>query len=169
LEDDWELFEGDNDGRLKIVLMAVMLLGDFFGRLRGEEIVRIDLGAMRQNWNESMEHTDAPHVPLMLTGQFKEEIGEKLFCQPLAIKSKSGLMICPWMFRLIKAYSVLGVMEGPLFQKAGKVQGTIWRAQIGDLDPMFHVILNWVQIMWPSVIPDLVDVEGEYSAFRLSR
>jgi hypothetical protein len=52
----------------------------------------------------------------------KGEIGEKLFCQePLAIKSKSGLKICLWMFRLIEAYSVAGVMEGPMFWKVGKV------------------------------------------------
>jgi hypothetical protein len=41
---------------------------------------------------------------------------------------------------------------------------------IGDLDPIFHVILNRVQTMWPSVIPDSsVDFEGEYSVFRSIR
>jgi hypothetical protein len=60
LEDDWELFEGDNDGRLKMVLRAVTLLGGFSSRLKGEEIIQMDLGAMRKHWNESMEHPDAP-------------------------------------------------------------------------------------------------------------
>jgi hypothetical protein len=162
-------FEGDNDGRLKTVLTAAMLMGGFAGGLRGEEIVRMDLGAMRKHWNESMEHPDAPHVPLMLAGRFKREIGEKLFCQPLAIESKLGLKIRLWMFCLIESFNISGVTEGPVFRKAGKVRGTIGRAQIGDLDPMFHCLLKRVQTMWPSVIPDSVDVEGEYSVFRSIR
>jgi hypothetical protein len=169
LEADWELFDGDVDGRLRTALTAVMLIGGFTGALRGEEIVRMDLGAMRKHWNESMEHPDAPHVPLMLAGRFKREIGEKLFCQPLALVSKSGLQIRLWMFRLIEAYGNVGIVNGPVFRKAGKTPGTIRRAQVGDLDPMFHAILKRVQLRWPSVIPDSVNVEGETSAFRSIR
>jgi hypothetical protein len=169
LESDWELFEGDEHGQLKTALTAVSLIGGFAAGLRGEEIVRMDLGAIRKHWNESMEHPDAPHVPLMLAGRFKREIGEKLFCQPLALESKSGLKIRLWMFRLIGAYDKLKVVDGPVFRTAGKVQGTIRRAQIGDLDPMLHAVLKRVQLQWPSVIPDSVDVENEYSMFRSIR
>jgi hypothetical protein len=83
LEDDWELFEGDNDGRLKTALTATMMLRGFTGGLRGEEIVRMYLGVMRKHWNKSMENLDSPHVPLMLAGHFKREISEKLsFANP---------------------------------------------------------------------------------------
>jgi hypothetical protein len=128
LESDWELFEGDVHGRLKMI-------GGFAAGLRGEEIVRTDLRAIQKHWNELMEHPDAPHVPLMLAGRFKREIGEKLFCQPLALESMSGLQIRLWMFRLIGAYNALQVTEGPVFQMAGKTAGSIKRAQIGHLDP----------------------------------
>jgi hypothetical protein len=115
LEGDWDIFNGDAHGKLKTALTAVSLVGGFTAGLRGEEIVRMDLGAMRKHWNESMEHPDAPHVPLMLAGRFKREIGEKLFCQPLALESKSGLKIRLWMYRLIEAYDVMQVVEGPVF------------------------------------------------------
>jgi hypothetical protein len=86
LENDWDLFKGDEHGRLKTALTAVSMIEGFAAGLRGEEIVRMDLGAIRKHWNESMDHPDAPHVPLMLAGQFKRKIGEKLFCQPLALE-----------------------------------------------------------------------------------
>jgi hypothetical protein len=69
LESDWELFEGDVHGRLKTALTVVSLVGGFAAGLRGEEIVRMDLlGAIQKHWNESMDHPDAPHAPLMLVG-----------------------------------------------------------------------------------------------------
>jgi hypothetical protein len=93
LEDDWTVFKDDKEGRLRTALTAVLMINGFAAALRGEEIVRMDLGAIRKHWDEAMEHPDAPHVPLMLAGRFKREIGEKLFCQPLAPESKSGLKI----------------------------------------------------------------------------
>jgi hypothetical protein len=155
---DWR----DADGRLKMALTAVSMMCGFAAGLRGEEIVRMGLGAIRKDWNESME----PHVPLMLVGHFKQEIGEKLFCQPLALKSKSGLQIRLWMFWLIGAYNALKVVDGSVFWMAGKMQGMIKRAHISDLDPMIHAVLKQVQlVMWLSVIPDSVDIESEYSMF----
>jgi hypothetical protein len=91
LEDDWMNFEGDLEGKLKMALMSVRLIGGFTAALHGEEIVQMDLGMIRKHWDKAMSHPDAPHVTMMLAGQFKREIGEKLFCQPLAMESKSGL------------------------------------------------------------------------------
>jgi hypothetical protein len=93
LEDDWAIFKGDKEGRLKTALTAMMMIDGFAATLRGEEKVCMDLGAIRKHWDEAMEHPDAPHVPLMLAGRFKSEVGEKLFCQPLAPESKLGLKI----------------------------------------------------------------------------
>jgi hypothetical protein len=169
LENDWELFEGDAHGKLKTALTAVSVIGGFAAVLRGEEIVRMDLGAIRKHWNESMEHPDAPHVPLMLAGRFKREVGEKLFCQPLALESKSGLKIWLWMFWLIGSYDALKIVDRPVFRTAGKGPGTIRRAQIADLDPMMHAVLKRVQLSRPNVIPDSVDVKSEYSMFRSVR
>ena len=80
----------DTRGKSTTGLMACMLLAGWFAALRGEEIVRIDMGQMRQHWVESTEHEGAPHIPLMLSGRFKREIGEKVFCQPLAMDQDQG-------------------------------------------------------------------------------
>jgi hypothetical protein len=71
----------------------VMMIDGLAAALRGEEIVRMDLGAIQKHRDEAMEHLDAPHVSLMLVGRFKHKFGEKLFCQPLVPASKSGLNI----------------------------------------------------------------------------
>jgi hypothetical protein len=169
LEQDWEFFEGDSEGKLKTALTAVMLVHGFGAGLRGEEIVRMDLGAIRKYWEEAMDHPEAPHVPLMLAGRFKREVGEKLFCQPLAVKSKSGLEYRLWLHRLILTYDIMGIRAGPVFRTAGKQVGGIRRAQMGDLDPMFHALLLRVQMLWPNVVPDSVDVVQETSVFRSLR
>jgi hypothetical protein len=91
LEEDWEVFEKDPEGRLRAAATATMLITGFFGALRGEEIVRADLGAIRKYWDEAVACAGAEHIPLMLAGRFKREVGEKLFCQPLAATTKSGV------------------------------------------------------------------------------
>jgi hypothetical protein len=63
----------------------------------------------------------------------------------------------------------MGIVDGHVFQKVGKTSGTIRRAQISDLNPMFHAILKRVQLLWPSVILDSVKVEKDMSMFRLIR
>jgi hypothetical protein len=86
VEEDWELFANDLEGRRQTALTSVAIMAGFFAVLRGDEIVRIDIGNIRKYWGESLNYPEAPHVPLMLTCHFKREVGEKLFCQPLACK-----------------------------------------------------------------------------------
>jgi hypothetical protein len=88
LDEDWRLFEKDPEGQLRegqwrAAATAIMMISGFFGALRGEEVVRADLGAIRKYWDEAVAWEGAEHIPLMLAGRFKREIGEKLFCQPL--------------------------------------------------------------------------------------
>jgi hypothetical protein len=58
-----------------------MVITGCFAALRGEEIVRIDVGSMREHWEEAMGYKDGKHVPLMMAGRFKRETREKLFCE----------------------------------------------------------------------------------------
>lgn len=46
LEDDWELYEHDLEGRLKTQLLACAIISDYFCGLCGKEITHVDLGAM---------------------------------------------------------------------------------------------------------------------------
>jgi hypothetical protein len=81
-----------------------MLISGFFAALRGEEIVRADLGAIRKHWDEAVAWKDADHVPLMLTGRFKREIREKLVYQPLAATTKLVVDMRRWFHRAILTF-----------------------------------------------------------------
>jgi hypothetical protein len=106
----------------------------------------------------------------MLAGRFKREIGEKLFCQPLAMESTSKVKIALWFFhRTLGVLVNMGIVSGPIFRVPGKKPGSYKRATIGDLDPALHWILKRVQDRWPSVIPNTVNVAEEYSMFRSLR
>jgi hypothetical protein len=164
LEDDWVTFEKDDEGRLKAANLACMLITGFFAALRGEEIIRADVGAIRKYWDEAIGWPGAEHVPLMLAGRFKRETGEKLFCQPLAAKTKSGIDIRRWFHRYLMMLEKAGIKSGPMFR--GK-KGS--RASTAELDILLHRILERVQKKWPSLIPDTVNVKEEFSVYRSLR
>jgi hypothetical protein len=72
--------------RLQTALMAMIMVAGFSGGLRGEELPKLELGAIRKHWEEAIHHK-TPHVPLVLAGCFKMTDGEKLFFLPLACHS----------------------------------------------------------------------------------
>jgi hypothetical protein len=60
LDEDWKVFVKDIQGQRQTCLTAVTLIGGFFAALRrGEEIVWMDLGSMRENWKEAMAYPEA--------------------------------------------------------------------------------------------------------------
>ena len=164
LEGDWTSMALDPTGQIQAGLTACVLIAGFFGALRGEEIVRVDAGAMLSHWDESVAFTEAPHIPLMLVGRFKREIGEKVFTQPLAMESKSGVTIMIWFFRTIDLLNRNGQAVGPLFKNEKNK-----RASVAELDLMVHAVLKRVQAKWPNLIPDHVKVADEYSSLRSFR
>jgi hypothetical protein len=100
----------------------------------------------------------------MLAGRFKRETGEKLFCQPLAAKSASGVDIRMWFHRCLSTLEKAGVKSGPMFRGRKGL-----RASTAELDILLHRILERAQKKWPSVIPDTVNVKEEYSVYRSLR
>ena len=119
LEEDWERFGSDWNMKLQ-ALMAMVFVGGFLGALQGEELPKMELGAIRKYWDEAVHHPSTPHVPMVLSGRFKTTEGERLFFLPLACRSSSGIEIRSWMQRLLDAYSALGVHSGPVFRVAHK-------------------------------------------------
>jgi hypothetical protein len=164
LEEDWIGFTSDAYGQGQTGLTACLMISGFFGALRGEEIVRIDAGAMIKHWDESISYPEAPHVPLMLVGRFKREIGKKVFTQPLALSSASGVNIKDWYLRTLTLLHAKGRGSGPLFQNVKNK-----RASVAELDIMLHSVLHRVQKRWPNLIPDHVAVREEYSSLRSFR
>ena len=171
LEEDWSVYSSVDDigGKSKTALVATMLLAGWFAALRGEEIVRVDVGQMRKHWMESTMHDEAPHIPLMLTGRFKREVGEKVFCQPLAIESKSGAKICEWFWRSLEMLSAQNITSGPMFRVKGKEKGSFKRATTADLNPNFIDLLERVKKRWSNVFGEQVNIRKEFSIGRSLR
>jgi hypothetical protein len=170
LDEDWDAYANDPDGKLQTALTGFCLTSGFSAGLRGEELPRLDLGAMRKNWREAVHHARYPHVPYVLIGRFKNVTGEKEFFQPVVCKTASGVDNVKWAHRVIEAYAAMGVTAGPVFRVAGKAPGSkVVRSKMGDLDPPFHDILKRVQERWPHVIHASVNVEEEYSVRRSLR
>jgi hypothetical protein len=83
LESKWIIFKGDIVGMKKVSTTACILISGYYAALQGEDVNRVDVGAMRKYWTEAVTHVNHPHIPLMLAGMFKKEVGQKLFCQLL--------------------------------------------------------------------------------------
>ena len=143
---------------------ACIIFSGYYGCLRGEEIGKSDLGAMRKYWKEAMEHLEYRHVPLILAGRFKGETGIKRFCQPLCAVTQNGRELGKWFGRYIGCLQSFGVTTGPLFRNE---KGS--RMGVAELDLHFHWVLTEVQRRFPNVIPDSVKVTDSYSTYRSLR
>lgn len=137
-----------------MALTGAMLVSGFAGGLRGEELLpQIDVGFMIKHWSEGEDHPrHQKHVPLVLVGRFKNLVGEKLFFQPLAETTDSGIQIKAWLKRALGCYEKAKVFTGPMFRTVTK-KGAIKKATIGDLDILFHDILRQVQTRFPAILP----------------
>ena len=168
LEESWSGSALTENERLEVALTGAMLVVGFTAGLRGEEIPQVDLGAMFKHWSEGDEHPRQKHVPLVLVGRFKQTVGEKLYFQPLAQITNSGIQVRSWVGRALVLYKKAKIGTGPMFRSIGK-NGSIKKATIGDLDLLLHDILRQVQARYPEIIPASVKVEDEYSARRSLR
>ena len=96
-EDMWMGAEGDDYARMRATRVECVIIIGYFAALRGEKIGKADLGAMIKYWDKGMGHPDHPHVLLMLSGRFKGETREKIFCQPLEHVRDRGYNISFWL------------------------------------------------------------------------
>ena len=119
---------------------------------------------MRQDWEEAIKYAGAPHIPLCLLGQFKRQVGDKIFLQPLCTITEDGFRIGSWFKRAIVALERLNITKGLLFSndKGG-------RASIAEMDALLYSVLEKVQLKFPSILPDSVTIEEEFSVYRSLR
>jgi hypothetical protein len=173
LEEDWKTFENNSVGRLKTALTGVLITAGLGGGMRGEEIIRIHTGIIRKHWSDALSHPDKPHVPLGMSGRFKRQVGVKVYVQPLAIESVSGLKFRLWMHRALQEHGKAGTFNGPIFRvedrkkRNGEIGERAYkRAKVRDLDNVFRPLLVRVQNRHPETIGPDVNVEEEYIASR---
>ena len=164
LEDEWKTPKLTLERKRKISLTACLLISGYFGSLRGEEINRIHLGLIRRDWEEAVVYAGAPHVPLCLLGQFKRQVGEKTFLQPLCTITEDGFQIGSWFQRALVTLNRLNVTKGLLFSN-----GKGGRASIAEMDVLLYSVLERVQLKFPSILPDSVIIEDEFSVYRSLR
>jgi hypothetical protein len=164
LEEWWTIFEKDLIGQDRVASTACILIAGYHGGLRGEEINRVHAGGMLFYWKEATEGKDI-HIPLMLSGRFKKEVGEKYFCQPLAPITDSGRNLAIWFERKLDSLMKQSLCSGPMFKSmsAGK------KMSISEMDELFHGILLEVQRRYPKILPDSVKITEEFSTFRSLR
>jgi hypothetical protein len=166
LEEDWKLVSKlPAAQRLKVALQGVLYSSGFASGLRGEELPRIEIGPILRHWQESVHHPRICHVTLFLQGRFKRQVGEKMFVQPLAYKTQSGIPVGKWMQRALRTYRELNIHAGPMFRRN---KGNA-RARVSDLDFLFWDVLVRVQDKFPHIIAPTVIVHEEYSVMRSLR
>jgi hypothetical protein len=170
LEEDWRTFEKDPIGRLKTALTGFMIVAGLGGGMRGEEIVRIDIGIIRKHWKEAQTHPEEPHMPLGMAGRFKRQVGGKVYIQPLALISESGLQYRLWMHRALQEHGRTNTFNGPMFwvpnRKAKDGEREFKRVKIGDLDNVLRPLISRVQTKHPETIGLDVNLDEEYSSWK---
>lgn len=160
----WEAYGVDPYSRMLIAKAACIVITGYYGSLRGEEIGKADLGAMRKYWKEAMNHPDIKHIPLILAGIFKGEEGVRLFVQPIIGVTKDGRNLVTWYRRYLRSLEETGSTSGPLFPNEKGLP-----MSVSELDVHFHSMLLEVQRRFPNAIPDNVNVFDDYSVFRSLR
>ena len=125
-------------GKKKTALMGCMLVSGYYGALRGGEVNRVDLGGMNQYWNEgSSQTTKKKHVLLTLVGTFKQQTGIKFYTQPLAWKTKEGMILATWFVRARECYAEEGITTGPMFRNKSKRS----KMSVAEMDIGFNELL----------------------------
>jgi hypothetical protein len=167
-EEEWEEAEeaGDRNRCLHIARIAFTVIVGYAGGLRGEEIVKADLGMTLEVKDKGLEE-DVPFTTVALRAKVKGEKRERCHNLPLALRSASGIPIARWMDRLVETYEQMGIDDGPMLRVVNR-DGQA-PARIADMDESFHYYLRIVQQRWPGVLAREVNVEEEFSIERSLR
>jgi hypothetical protein len=165
LEERRTIFDKDLVGRDMVASTACIIITGYHGGLRGEEINRVHAGGMAFYWKEATEGIDV-HVSLMLSGRFKNEVGEKYFCQLLAPVTDSGRNLRIWFERKLSVLTQQSMCKGSMFKS--RTMGK--KMSISEMDKLFHSVLQLeVQRRYPKVLPDSVKIMDKFSTFRSLR
>ena len=154
----------DRDEQWNLVDQAVFILAAFLGALRGEEVFKLVLGAVRDYYEEATSNTKLPHVVLPLKGRFKGESGDTFHCVVVSACTRSGLKIGPWVKRGIELREERGLVRGFFF-----VDFHGRRLSNKDLENDILGRIARIQHSYPELIRGVVDVHEEYGLSRSFR
>ena len=163
-EMEWKSCESERE-RAEIIFPALFAMITYCGGLRGEETPLTDLAGMRKYFLEGVTHKTHPHVPIALLGRFKNDGIDKYHYLPIALETRSGLKIKPWVDRMFAHYEKRGIKNGRVFRdlNSGKP------AKQGDYEYEILKRLVEIQARGDGTIPltdDIFEDMGVRRTFR---
>jgi hypothetical protein len=150
--------------RKDIVEIAFFFVLTFCLALRGEEVVKMDVGGFTKYFEAGKTHVRHPHVMIPLVGRFKGETGERWHLLPIVWRTRSGIAVGVWAERMMESLGERGVQRGFVYRTPKGKQ-----AKASTLEPRFFEVLNWVRMRYPSIFPPNADIEGDYGLGRSGR
>jgi hypothetical protein len=141
--------------------------------LRGPEVFQLDLAGMISHINmgkggimpdrplkTGTDLSTAPHVMVVLLGNFKGETGVHHHMVSLASTTMSGIPVRWWLEKLLDVRRDEGCHHGPAF---GRADGSV--SSLHEYDSILHHFLAMIQQDDPELIAASDDVRANYSFF----
>ena len=163
LELDWRE-SVTNEERDGVVEFAGMLLFGYLLGLRGEEIVKVDIGGLIKYIDVGAGHESHPHVIVPLVGRLKGETGERYHMLPMARVTVGGVQSGLWTDRLVLSLVRRNRRNGFVFvDDKGK------QRKIGFYHGLFHDRLSRVKLTKPNLFEPNLEIADAYSLRRSLR
>jgi hypothetical protein len=150
--------------RKEVVEIAFFLVLSFCLGLRGEEVVKMDIGGFFTYFEAGRTHAEHPHVMVPLLGRFKGETGERWHLLPIVWKTRSGLEVGEWATRMRDSLHEQGRTHGFVFANSRGKQ-----AKAAAYEPRFFEQLNFVRARHQDLFPPGINVENDFGLSRSGR
>jgi hypothetical protein len=144
--------------------MGFVLSAGFLCGLRGEEIMKVDLGGLIKYLEPGRNHGACPHLIVALLGHLKGETGECYHMMVMSRESRSGIIGGIWADRVVEVNRRNHRTKGYLFTK-----GPARQAKIGDFEDEFINCLEGLKIIRPGLFEPGINIAAAYSLFRSLR
>ena len=148
-----------------LVVCGSLLLIGFVLSLRGPECFMVEAHGLISHLHYGTEiGEEMPFIIIPLLGKFKNEDGERWHLMMSVSLTASGFEVRKWIESLVEILQLEGNTSGPAFcYPNGKLLKSL------DVDLEFHGALEKIQIEFPSLIEESLDVREAFSIFRSLR
>lgn len=163
LELDWTEATTDGERDLVAEFAGLLIIGYLLG-LRGEEIVKVDIGGLAKYIDVGAQHSEHPHVIVPLVGRLKGETGERYHMLPMARVTKSGIQAGLWMDRLLRSLWRRSRRNGFVF-----VNGRGQQRKIGFYNAEFYDRLARVKLHKAHLFEPNLEISNAYGLSRSLR
>jgi hypothetical protein len=163
LDSEWEVATCDRE-RKRIADMGFLIAAGFLCGLRGEEIMKADLGGLMKCLEKGRNHTTCPRLIVALLGRLKGETGERCHMMVMARESRSGIMGGVWADRVVQVNRANNRVKGCVFTK-----GRARQAKTADFEEEFINRLEGLKLVRPGLFEPGIGVAAACSLFRSLR